>query len=35
MYNVKFTYTPAAQMGGVGNRISHCEINDGPHEGVG
>ena len=30
----KKTYAPAVTMSGVGNTIRHCEINDGPHEGV-
>lgn len=25
------TYTPAVKINGVGNRVSHCEINNGPH----
>ncbi|OGV82979.1 MAG: hypothetical protein A3K19_32650 [Lentisphaerae bacterium RIFOXYB12_FULL_65_16] len=29
------TYKPAVQLNGVGNRISHCYIHDGPHEGIG
>ncbi|QUI23778.1 Ig-like domain-containing protein [Vallitalea pronyensis] len=28
---VKKTYNPAVNMGGVGNRVSACEISDGPH----
>lgn len=32
---VRKTYQPAVQMGGVGNRISHCLIHDAPHMGIG
>jgi hypothetical protein len=32
---VQKTYRPAVQLNGVGNRISHCSIHDGPHEGIG
>jgi hypothetical protein len=32
---VQKTYHPAVQLNGVGNRISHCSIHDGPHEGIG
>lgn len=27
-------YTPGAKLEGVGNRVSHCEIHDGPHGGI-
>jgi hypothetical protein len=27
-------YTPGVKLEGVGNRISHCEIHDGPHGGI-
>jgi hypothetical protein len=32
---VQKTYRPAVQLDGVGNRISHCYIHDGPHDGIG
>ncbi len=32
---VRKTYQPAIQIGGVGNRISHCLIHDAPHMGIG
>ncbi len=27
-------YTPGVKLEGVGNRVSHCEIHDGPHGGI-
>lgn len=32
---IQKTYRPAVQLNGVGNRISHSYIHDGPHEGIG
>jgi hypothetical protein len=32
--NYDKVYTPAVKMLGVGNRVSHCEIHDGPHGGI-
>jgi hypothetical protein len=31
---IQKTYKPAVQLGGVGNRISHCLIHDAPHQGI-
>jgi len=32
---IQKTYRPAVQLNGVGHRITHCYIHDGPHEGIG
>lgn len=32
--NYDKAYTPGIKMTGVGNRVSHCEIYDGPHGGI-